>query len=96
MRTVADMYRNALRGFSHPMTPFDVLQNMQSMMNANPPAQNGSVAPEQAAPPAEATEAAEIRELKQRIQELEALVRKSTKAAAPRPSHEKNSRKPTR
>ena len=89
MRAVADMYKNALRGFSHTMTPFEIVQNM---MNAS-----SGAAPEQAPPPVpEATpEAAseahntqkdesEMKELKKRIQELEALVLKSSKAPSAR------------
>jgi polyhydroxyalkanoate synthesis regulator protein len=93
MRAVADMYKNALRGFSHTMTPFEIVQNM---MNA------GSVIGAEQAPPAPVPEPAgpehasdapetqeskddrELRELKARIQELEALVMKSGKTASAR------------
>ena len=88
MRAVADMYKNALRGFSHTMTPFEIVQNM---MNTS-----AGTEPEQAPPPpmpepaheARAThnskDDAELKELKNRIQELEALVLRSSKAPSAR------------
>lgn len=86
MRAVADMYKNALRGFSHTMTPFEIVQNM---MNASSGAEAGQVPPP---PVAESvgeahdlkTEERELQELKKRIQELEALVLKSSKAPSVR------------
>ena len=30
MRAVADMYKNALRGFTHTMSPFEIVQNMMN------------------------------------------------------------------
>jgi len=91
MRTVADMYKNALRGFSHTMTPFEIVQNMMNPGSgapmAPPPAE---AAPEPApAPAAEARDSktpeapkedGELQELKKRIQELEALILKNGKA----------------
>ncbi len=90
MRAVADMYKNALRGFSHTMTPFEIVQNM---MNAG-----SAVGAEHAQPapvPEPAVEArdrmpqdsqgdSELQELKKRIQELEALVVKGSKAPSTR------------
>jgi len=81
MRAVADMYRNALRGFSNSMTPFELMQNM---ISPNPEANaQGKTreplpqppSPPQVIPPAQGQpENQEIQELKRRIQELEALV----------------------
>ena len=36
MRAVADMYKNALRGFSKTMTPFEMMQNMMSSAPGTP------------------------------------------------------------
>jgi polyhydroxyalkanoate synthesis repressor PhaR len=86
MRAVTDMYKNALRGFTKTMTPFEL---MQGMMSSAPGAAAEALTPEQMAaavagpqPSAEqpAHENAEVQELKQRIQELEAMVRKQPKA----------------
>jgi polyhydroxyalkanoate synthesis repressor PhaR len=84
MRAVADMYKNALRGFSHTMTPFEIVQNM---MNASSGAQTEPAPPEPAPESVEERESktkakddSELKELKKRIQELEALVLKSNKA----------------
>jgi polyhydroxyalkanoate synthesis repressor PhaR len=79
MRAVADMYRNALRGFSNTMTPFELMQNMMSP-GANPqgktqePLPQPPAAPQVIPPPQGAQDNPEIQELKRRIQELEALV----------------------
>jgi polyhydroxyalkanoate synthesis repressor PhaR len=86
MRAVTDMYKNALRGFTKTMTPFEL---MQSMMSSAPGSLGESFTPEQMAaaaaagpqPSAEpqAHESAEVAELKQRIRELEAMVGKLDK-----------------
>ncbi len=92
MRAVADMYKNALRGFSHTMTPFEIVQNMMNPA-AGAPVEH-PVPPEPAPEPAPAPageardlktqespkEDGELQELKKRIQELEALIVKSSKA----------------
>jgi len=96
MRAVADMYKNALRGFTKPMTPFEL---MQTMMTSTPGATAEPFSPEQLAAAAaaatqplaaqQAQESAEIQELKQRIQELEAMVLKQNKtpeSKAPAPA----------
>jgi polyhydroxyalkanoate synthesis repressor PhaR len=89
MRAVTDMYKNALRGFTKTMTPFEL---MQSMMSSAPGTQAEQLSPEQLAAVAagtqtlaaqQAQESAEIHELKQRIQELEAMVLKQGKAPEP-------------
>lgn len=84
MRAVADMYRNALRGFSNTMAPFELMQNMISPNQAGPQAGKSQEplpqpqAGPQVIPPRqtgqENQEIQEIHELKRRIQELEALV----------------------
>ncbi len=96
MRAVADMYKNALRGFTHTMSPFEIVQNM---MNSTSGVQ---VDP---APPAPVPEPAvevheskaqdsngdrELQELKKRIHELEALVLKSKKAQPTRKKKARN------
>ncbi len=87
MRAVADMYKNALRGFSHTMSPFEIVQNM---MNS---ASGAQVEPAPPPPVPESGEGRDVRtpeskddrelqELKKRIHELEALVLKKSKAPA--------------
>ena len=89
MRAVTDMYKNALRGFTKTMTPFEL---MQSMISSAPGTQTEQLSPEQLAAIASGTqtlaaqqaqESAEIQELKQRIQELEAMVQNLGKAPEP-------------
>jgi polyhydroxyalkanoate synthesis repressor PhaR len=86
MQAVADMYKNALRGFTKTMTPFEL---MQSLVNSAPGTPAEQYMQEQLAaasrepqilPAPQAQENAEIQELKQRIQELEALVSSQHKA----------------
>jgi uncharacterized protein YicC (UPF0701 family) len=86
MRAVTDMYKNALRGFTKTMTPFEL---MQTMMSSAPGTHADQLSPEQLAAVAagtqtlaaqQAQESAEIQELKQRIQELEAMVQNLGKA----------------
>jgi polyhydroxyalkanoate synthesis repressor PhaR len=96
MRAVADMYKDALRGLSKStMTPFEVMENL---MNSAPGAPAGQPAPEPLpanGPPTLVVQAApentEIHELKHRIQELESMVLKLTKA--PSPAKKKRTRK---
>jgi polyhydroxyalkanoate synthesis repressor PhaR len=84
MRSVADMYKNALRGLSQTVSPVEMMQNM---MNAASPNQAPEIANE---PPVSASHTEktrddrEMQELKRRIQELEALVLKSNKARSPK------------
>jgi polyhydroxyalkanoate synthesis repressor PhaR len=89
MRAVTDMYKNALRGFTKTMTPFEL---MQTMMSSAPGTPGEQLSPEQLAAVAagtqtlaaqQAQEGAEIQELKQRIQELEAMVQNLGKAPEP-------------
>ena len=89
MRAVTDMYKNALRGFTKTMTPFELMQTMMSSAPGTPAEQ---LSPEQLAAVAagtqtlaaqQAQESAEIQELKQRIQELEAMVQNLGKAPEP-------------
>ncbi len=95
MRAVADMYKNALRGFSHTMTPFEIVQNMMNTGSAPETGQTSPAAvPESAGEAHDSTaqelkEARELQDLKKRIQELEALVLKNSKAA---PSPKKKAR----
>lgn len=82
MRVVADMYKDALRGLSHTMSPFEMMQNMMI-----PPASGAPGEPEVSgdSKPQEPKADTELQELKRRIQELEALVLSRGKA----PSHPK-------
>jgi polyhydroxyalkanoate synthesis repressor PhaR len=79
MRTVADMYKNALRGLSHTMSPLEVMQSMMNSASGTPSEQNSQ---EDAAKTQEAKDDSEIQELKRRIQELEALVKGNKVSAA--------------
>jgi len=80
MRAVADMYRNALRGLSNPMAPFEIMQNMITPGQGAAPGAGQEKLPEipsapQVIPPSQKQqENPEMQELKRRIQELEALV----------------------
>lgn len=90
MRSVADMYKNALRGMSHPKSPLEVMQYVMNSASGTQP----SEAPPDDAPesPSSAPNAVgqnaksdtELQELERRIQELESLVRKSSKASPPK------------
>jgi polyhydroxyalkanoate synthesis repressor PhaR len=89
MRSVADMYKNALHGMAHPKSPLEV---MQYMMNSASGAQADEVppapVPESASQPADAkspdAKETELQELARRIQELESQVVKNSKASRPR------------
>jgi len=88
MRAVADMYKNALRGFSHTMTPFEIVQNMMNTGSATAAEHAPPPVPEPASETRdgktqESKDDRELQELKKRIQELEALVLKSSKASSP-------------
>lgn len=91
MRAVADMYKDTLRGFSQTLSPFETMQKMMNpasqeesesaAMVAEPEAKS---TPQVSAAPVtnvqEASGVAELQELKRRIYELEALVRKGSKS----------------
>lgn len=84
--TMLDMYRNAYRAFSPPLTPFDVIQSMMAsaghnMATAPPP-------PQPQAPPQEQAQAqaqTEVKELRRRLEELEKTIaaRGEDKSARP-------------
>jgi len=74
MRSVADMYKNALRSVSRAKNPLEI---MQDMMNSTPAAQRDQ-------PPLEQDGNTELRKLEKRIQELESMVLKSKKPSPPR------------
>jgi polyhydroxyalkanoate synthesis repressor PhaR len=79
MRVVADMYKDALRGLSHSMSPFEMMQNMMNPASgAQTQAKSANSSEE--AKTQESKADTELQELKQRIQELEALVLKRGKA----------------
>jgi polyhydroxyalkanoate synthesis repressor PhaR len=72
-KTMLDMYRNAYRAFSPPLTPFDLFQSMMSTQGHAP---NPSPSPPPA-PPREdnnASAQAEVKDLRRRIEELEKMV----------------------
>ena len=82
MRAVADMYKEALRGLSHTMTPFEMMQKMMTpALGTQAPAEKSQASDLKAQEPQTDTE---LQELRRRIQELEALVLKRGKAS-PRP-----------
>lgn len=76
-QTMLDMYRNAYRAFSPPLTPFDVFQSMMSSAGQTPQSP--------ASPPASdpASAQTEVNELRRRIEELEKLVARSSSSGTP-------------
>lgn len=76
-QTMLDMYRNAYRAFSPPLTPFDVFQSMMSSAGQTPQSP--------ASPPASdpASAQTEVNELRRRIEELEKLVTRSSSSGTP-------------
>lgn len=76
-KTMLDMYRNAYRAFSPPLTPFDVFQSMMSSAGQTPQSP--------ASPPASdpASAQTEVTELRRRIEELEKLVARSSSSGTP-------------
>ncbi len=100
MRAVADMYKHALRGLSKSMSPFEVMQSLINAEPGAPaghqlsPEQveaGGGQAPVQLLPQtagptlaAQEQEHSEIRDLKRRIHELEAMVANLNKPPASR------------
>lgn len=88
-RAVADLYKNAWQGLSRTMSPFEV---MQQMMNSTPGQQNpqtASAAAPQATDEPQASKAerinqeTELKDLKRRLQELESMIPKESKASSP-------------
>jgi len=85
--TMMDMYRNAYRAFSPPLTPFDVLSMMSSAGQSAarqpapppPPPTNPPQSREEEPNPAQA----EVRELRRRLEELEKAVGRSETKGAP-------------
>jgi polyhydroxyalkanoate synthesis repressor PhaR len=98
MKAVTDMYKDALRGFTKTMTPFEL---MQGMMNSGASTESftaeqlaaAAIAATQPLAAQQAQESAEIQELKQRIQELEAMVLKPEKAPEAEKPAKKGARK---
>ena len=76
-QTMLDMYRNAYRAFSPPLTPFDVFQSMMSSAGQTPQSP--------ASPPASdpASAQTEVNELRRRIEELEKLGARSSSSGTP-------------
>jgi polyhydroxyalkanoate synthesis repressor PhaR len=70
MRSVADMYKNALRTVSQAKSPLEIVQNMMDS------------APNVQTPPVQDANE-ELRKLEKRIQELESLVSKNPKPPSP-------------
>jgi polyhydroxyalkanoate synthesis repressor PhaR len=72
-KTMLDMYRNAYRAFSPPLTPFDLFQSMSPLgRGAQPSPAPPNASPHEDARPASAQ--TEVRELRRRIEELEKMV----------------------
>jgi polyhydroxyalkanoate synthesis repressor PhaR len=91
-QTMMDMYRNAYRAFSPPLTPFDVFQSM--MTSAAPGGK--PAAPPQAAKPAQEPDPnaaqAEVKELRRRIEELERTVAQSENNSPPAKKQKRSKR----
>jgi polyhydroxyalkanoate synthesis repressor PhaR len=99
MRNVAEMYKNALRGLTHTMSPFEIMQNMmKSVPGVEAPADQVSATVTPSAIKTDDSKAdvsghdAELQELKRRIQELEAMVLKSKDSPAPKKRAPKGAR----
>lgn len=73
MRSVADMYKNALRSVSHAKSPLEIMQNM---MDSAPDAQTDQPLPGQ-------DRGTGLQMLERRIQELESMVLKSKRPSPP-------------
>jgi len=87
MKAMFDLYQNAYRVMSPPMSPFDFMRTA-----APPPPAEGSPAP----PAAAASDEGAVDGLKRRIEELESLVSRVVPAknkAAKRPRRNKRSRR---
>lgn len=70
MKTMLEIYQNAYRAIPNPLNPFDLMQNAREVEGANGPdrsAQAGS-------PEVKSHETEEVKELKDRVAELEKLV----------------------
>jgi hypothetical protein len=99
MRAVTDMYKNALRGISTTMTPFEMMKNMMSSAPGTPAEQllqeqiAAAATGPQSLPAPQVEEKEEIEELKRRIQELEAMVLNlgKTPSAHKKKAHDKTS-----
>jgi polyhydroxyalkanoate synthesis repressor PhaR len=96
MRAVADLYKNALRGFSSSMSPFDIMQNMigvaphpqaEGAGSSDPRAAFAST-PQLLPPNQQPQENVEILYLRHRIQELEATVHNLSAQASSHPASE--------
>ncbi len=87
-KTMLDMYRNAYRAFSPPLTPFDVFQSLMSSAGhgAKPPA----TTPAASSPDQHPSAQSEVNELRRRIEELEKMVVRSEESGA---SGKKNNRR---
>jgi polyhydroxyalkanoate synthesis repressor PhaR len=73
-KTMLDMYRNAYRAFSPPLTPFDLFQSMSPLgrgAQPSPTPTNASPREDNANPDSGPSE---VRELRRRIEELEKMV----------------------
>lgn len=81
--TMMDMYRNAYRAFSPPLTPFDVFQSMMTSagQTANPP--TPPTAGNKSQDPDPGFAQADVKELRRRIEELEKAVAQSENTAPP-------------
>ncbi len=81
-KTMMEMYRNAYRAFSPPLTPFDVFQSMMTSAG-HAPKQSPASSPAnpsqtEDSPPAQA----EVKELRRRIEELERTVGRTETVAS--------------
>lgn len=100
MRTVAELYKDAWQGFSHTMSPFDV---MRQMMNS-PAAQPAGSKPAEVAgqdsgvsrtsKTEDAKEDSELQELKRRLRDLESRVSKDSNRPAARKKATRTRSKP--
>jgi len=74
MKAMLDIYQNTYRVMAPPLNPFEFIQRKDAAPGAVPEPATARQADENPAPPAPNSAAGGVDELKQRVQELEALV----------------------
>jgi polyhydroxyalkanoate synthesis repressor PhaR len=90
-KTMLDMYRNAYRAFSPPLTPFDVFQSLMSSAGHVPKPSAASPAANSPDEQNPASAQSEVRELRRRIEELEKMVVRSEDSGASKKANRRKS-----
>ncbi|MFB3916509.1 MAG: polyhydroxyalkanoate synthesis regulator DNA-binding domain-containing protein [Terriglobales bacterium] len=95
MKAIFEMYQNAYRAFTPPMSPLDLMRNIPGTPRTTTPAPAPTNVPEPHAPeakPEDPAREAETRDLRRRVEELESLVAKLG-AEKPARKHKKSGRR---